>query len=114
MFVIANAECTVCDDDAICRTEALFYPTGEIYSLFNQDDRVGAGLLGGFYLLKDVGSVAGSTILHFFTVPGQLFGRILGLLTQRLAELVFAKAVCVGAFRCIVASFILVAFTEPC
>lgn len=114
MLVIANAKCAVCDDDAVCGTEVLFYPTREIYSLFNQDVRVGAGLLGGFHMLKDVSSIAGSTILRFFTVPGQLLGRILGLLAQCLAVLILAKAVCVDAFRCVVAAFILVAFTKPC
>ena len=51
MFVIHHMERSVGDDNGIRSAEALFYPAGEIYTLFDEDHRVSADFLGGFYQL---------------------------------------------------------------
>ena len=47
MLVVDHPERTVCNDDAIGGSEALFYPAGEVNSLFDKDYRVAACFLGG-------------------------------------------------------------------
>ena len=47
-LVVNYVHGTVADENGIRCSEALFYPTGEVHSLFNQNNRVGADLLGLF------------------------------------------------------------------
>ena len=114
VLVIDDAECTVSDDDAVGGSEALFYPVGEVHTLFDKDDRVGAGLLGGFHLFHDEGCIAVGAVLHLGVVPSEVFGRVFDCHAQRLAELVLAKAVRVGSFGSVVATFILIGLTQSC
>lgn len=45
MFVVNYVHSSIADENSIRGPEALFYPTGEVHSLFNQNNRVGASLL---------------------------------------------------------------------
>ena len=114
MLVIHDAERTISDDDAVGGSEALFYPAGEVHTLLNQDDRVGAGLFGGFHLFQHVGRIAVGTVLHLGVVPSEVFGRVVDRHSQRFAELVFAEAVGVGPFSSIIGAFVLIGFAESC
>ena len=49
MFVIHHMERSVGDDNGIRSAEALFYPAGEIHTLFDEDHRVSAGFFGCFH-----------------------------------------------------------------
>ena len=51
VFVIANPERAVADDQRVRRTEAVLHPAGKVDSLFDEHDRIGAGLLSSFHLL---------------------------------------------------------------
>ena len=69
IFVVAYSKCSICNNNTVCGSEALFHPTGEVHSLFNQNNRVGAGLLGIFQKLHNKAGVHGGTIFHFGVVP---------------------------------------------
>ena len=76
MLVVDHPERTVCNDDAIGGSEALFYPAGEVYTLFDKDYRVGAGFLGGFDLFQHIFGIAGGSILHLLGIPLEAVGRV--------------------------------------
>ena len=82
MLVIAYSQSAICNDDTVGGSEALFYPAGEIYTLFNQNLRVSTAFLGGFHQFKDVGGIAIGTVLHFLVVPGEILHRITGIHPQ--------------------------------
>ena len=114
MLVVNYVHGTVADENGIRCSEALFYPTGEVHSLLNQNNRAGAGLFGLFQRLHDETGIAGSTILHLSVVPVEIFGRVCGFHTECLSELILTKGVGICAFCSIVAAFILIGFAEPC
>ena len=114
MFVVNHVHSSIADENSIRCSEALFYPTGEVHSLFNQNNRVGADLFGLLQKLHDEAGIAGSTILHLSVVPVEIFGRVCSFHAESLAELVLTKGVGIGDFCSIVAAFILIGFAEPC
>ena len=114
VLVVNYVHGTVADENGIRCSEALFYPTGEIHSLFNQNNRVGADLLGLFQKLHDEAGIPGSTIFHFGVVSVETFCWISSFHAKCFAELVFTKRVGIGAFCSIITTFILVGFAEPC
>ena len=114
MFVVDHLHGTVTDENGIRGSKALFHPTREVHSLLNQNNRVGADLLGLFQKLHDEAGIAGSTILHFSVIPVEILGRICSFHAECLAEFVLTKGVGISAFCSIVAAFILIGFAEPC
>ena len=76
MLVVDHPERTVCNDDAIGGSEALFYPAGEVYTLFDKYYRVSTGLLGGFDLLQHIFGIAAGAVLHFLGIPLEAVGRV--------------------------------------
>lgn len=114
VLVVNYVHDTVADENGIRCSEALFYPTGEVHSLFNQNNRVGAGLLSLFQKLHDEAGIPGSTVIHFSVIPVEILSRICSFYAECFAELVFTKRVGIGAFCSIVAAFILIGFAEPC
>ena len=48
MFVVNYVHSSIADENSIRGSEALFHPAGEVHSLFNQNNWVGAGLFGLF------------------------------------------------------------------
>ena len=46
MFIVNHVHGTVADENGIRGSEALFHPAREVHLLFNQNNRVGAGLFG--------------------------------------------------------------------
>lgn len=114
VLVVNYVHGTVADENSIRCSEALFYPTGEVHSLFNQNNRVGAGLLGLFQKLHDEAGIPSGTIFHFSVIPVEILGRICSFHAKCFAELVLTKRVGIGAFCSIVTVFILIGFAEPC
>ncbi len=114
VFVVNYMHGAVADENGIRSSEALFYPTGEVHSLFNQNNRVGASLLGLFQKLHDEADIPGGTVIHFSVIPAEILGRICSFHAECFTELVLTKRVGIGAFCSIVAAFILVSFAEPC
>jgi len=92
----------------------LFYPTGEIYSLFNQDNRISAGLLCSFDLLQHEFGIAAGAVIHLFGIPGKSICRIVCRKPQCFLKLEFCECMGIRTFGCIVASFIFVGLAEPC
>ena len=76
MLVVDHPERTVRNDDAVGGSEALFYPAGEVYTLFDKNYRVSTGLLGGFDLLQHIFGIAGGSILHLLGIPLEGVGRV--------------------------------------
>ena len=114
VFEINNPERAICDDDAVGGTEALFYPAGEVNSLLNQDNRISAGLLCGLDLLQHEFGIAAGAVVHLFGIPGKSICRIVCREPQHFLKLELRECMSISAFRCVVASFILVGFAEPC
>ena len=114
VFVVNYMHGAVADENGIRSSEALFYPTGEVHSLFNQNNRVGASLLGLFQKLHDEADIPVGTVIHFIVIPVEILGRICSFHAECFTELVLTKRVGIGAFCSIVAAFILVGFAEPC
>ena len=114
VFIVNHVHGTVADENGIRGSEALFHPAREVHSLFNQNNRVGAGLFGLFQKLHDEAGIAGGTILHLSVVPVEILGRVCRFHSESLAELVLTKGVGICAFCSIVAAFILIGFAESC
>lgn len=114
MFAVNYMHGAVADENSIRGSEALLHPSREVHSLFNQNNRVGAGLFGLLQKLHDEAGIAGSIILHLSVVPVEILGRVCRFHTESLAELVLTKEVGIGAFCSIVVVFILIGFAEPC
>ena len=73
VLIVHDVQFTVSDDNAVGGAEAVLYPAGEIHSLLDQDDRVGAGLLCGLQKLCHIGGIDGGAVLHLLVVPGEVF-----------------------------------------
>lgn len=73
--------------------------------MFNQNNWIGAGLLGIFQKLHNKAGVPGGTIFHFGVVPVETFGWISSFHAESFKELVFTKSVCVGTFCSIITTF---------
>ena len=76
MLVVDYPECTVCNNDAIGGSEALFYTAGEVYTLFDKNYRVSTGLFGGFDLLQHIFGIAAGAVLHLLGIPLEAVGRV--------------------------------------
>ena len=69
VLIVHDVQLTVCNDDAVSGAEAVLYPAGEIHSLLDQDDRVGAGLFCSLQKLRYIGGIPGGAVLHLLVVP---------------------------------------------
>ena len=114
MLVVHDVQCPVCNDDAVAGAEALFDILGVVESLFDQDHRVRAGLLGLLDQLHYEGHIPVGTFLHFGVVPSEVFGQVICLHAECLLELVLTEGMGVGALGCEIAALVVVALTEPC
>lgn len=86
------------NNDAVPGTEAVWYITGEIQMLFDEDNRVGADLLCRLILLHDKLNIAVSAFFHLIRVIFRC--RASASLLQSLLQLVFAQSVCGSSFFC--------------
>ena len=114
VLIVHDVQLTVSDDDAVCGAEAVLYPAGEIHSLLDQDDRVGAGLLCGLQKLRYIGGIPGGAVLHLLVVPGEVFDGIVRRNTQSLLQPELTERVGVRPFGGVVAALVLVGFAQPC
>ncbi|MPN05610.1 hypothetical protein SDC9_152861 [bioreactor metagenome] len=70
MLVVDDFQGAVCNDETICGTETGRYPAGEVYTLLDHDNRIGAGLLSSLHLFENIGGIAGGAVVHFLIEPG--------------------------------------------
>ena len=84
MLVIHNIESTVCNDDAVAGSEAVFDETGKVQTLLNQHHRVFAGFLCAFHQFQHIGRIVQSALLHFLVVEGKVLRGVSGIHAKRL------------------------------
>ena len=114
VLIVHDVHLTVSDDDAVGGAEAVPHPAGEIHSLLDQDDRVGAGLLCGLQKLRYIGGIPGGAVLHLLVVPGEVFDGIVRRNTQNLLQPELTERVGVRPFGGVVAALVLIGFAQPC
>ena len=114
MLIVHDVQLTVCNDDAVSGAEAVLYPAGEIHSLLDQDDRVGAGLFCSLQKLRYIGGIPGGAVLHLLVVPREVFDGIIRRNPQSLLHPELTERMGVRPFGGIIAALVLVGFTQPC
>ena len=101
VLVVDDLSGSVCQDDAVGSAGTAFDPFGEVHLLFDEDFRVGAGLLRLFIFLHDEGSVAFRTLLHFGIVVVQVLGRVFAIPAESLFYKVGTQFMGTGALLCV-------------
>ena len=101
VLVVDDLSGSVCQDDAVGSAGTAFDPFGEVHLLFDEDFRVGAGLLRLFIFLHDEGSVAFRALLHFGIVVVQVLSRVFDIPAESLFYKVSTQFMSAGALLCI-------------
>ena len=114
VLIVHDVQYAVRDNDAVGGAEAVLYPAGEIHSLLDQDDRVGAGLLCGLQKLRYIGGIPGGAVLHLLVVPGEIFDGIVRRNPQSLLQPELTECVGVRPFGGVVAALVLVGLAQSC
>ena len=84
MLVIHNIESTVCDDDAVASSEAVFDETGKVQTLLNQHHWVFAGFLCVLHQFQHIGCIVQGALFHFLVIKGKVLRGVSGIHAKRL------------------------------
>ena len=101
VLVVDDLSSSVCQDDAVGSSGTAFDPFGEVHLLFDEDFRVGAGLLRLFIFLHDEGSVAFRALLHFGIVVVQVLSRVFDIPAESLFYKVGTQFMGTGTLLCV-------------
>jgi hypothetical protein len=88
----------ICNNDAVTGSEAVLYVAGEVQALLDKNKRIAAVFFGFLILLKNVGAILLSAVLHFAVVVGEASGWICNIPAQSFFYKVGAQFMAVCAF----------------